>query len=207
MCSSDLLADLGLRPGLTGAAPSHVLILDRQGDAGAPVPVSARRTPPGEALHVLVAQSSSTWRVTRGLARLTEMLDDVGGALTVQYTEASDLVRQLPDLVREPALRTPWRHARGRRPDAPAAGHHAVAPFADAIVFEDSVAVLTEGRLVTIDGLGALLWDVLEMDGPLTTAALLETLTSLLGDDPQAAAHMEAALSSLRDEGLLAPEV
>ena len=201
------LADLGLRPGLTGAAPSHVLILDRQGDAGAPVPVSARRTPPGEALHVLVAQSSSTWRVTRGLARLTEMLDDVGGALTVRYTEASDLVRQLPDLVREPALRTPWRHARGRRPDAPAAGHHAVAPFADAIVFEDSVAVLTEGRLVTIDGLGALLWDVLEMDGPLTTAALLETLTSLLGDDPQAAAHMEAALSSLRDEGLLAPEV
>lgn len=201
------LADLGLRPGLTGAAPSHVLILDRQGDAGAPVPVSARRTPPGEALHVLVAQSSSTWRVTRGLARLMEMLDDVGGALTVRYTEASDLVRQLPDLVREPALRTPWRHARGRRPDAPAAGHHAVAPFADAIVFEDSVAVLTEGRLVTIDGLGALLWDVLEMDGPLTTAALLETLTSLLGDDPQAAAHMEAALSSLRDEGLLAPEV
>lgn len=201
------LADLGLRPGLTGAAPSHVLILDRQGDAGAPVPVSARRTPPGEALHVLVAQSSSTWRVTRGLARLTEMLDDVGGALTVRYTEASDLVRQLPDLVREPALRTPWRHARGRRPDAPAAGHHAVASFADAIVFEDSVAVLTEGRLVTIDGLGALLWDVLEMDGPLTTAALLETLTSLLGDDPQAAAHMEAALSSLRDEGLLAPEV
>ena len=201
------LADLGLRPGLTGAAPSHVLILDRQGDAGAPVPVSARRTPPGEALHVLVAQSSSTWRVTRGLARLTEILDDVGGALTVRYTEASDLVRQLPDLVREPALRTPWRHARGRRPDAPAAGHHAVAPFADAIVFEDSVAVLTEGRLVTIDGLGALLWDVLEMDGPLTTAALLETLTSLLGDDPQAAAHMEAALSSLRDEGLLAPEV
>ena len=201
------LADLGLRPGLTGAAPSHVLILDRQGDAGAPVPVSARRTPPGEALHVLVAQSSSTWRVTRGLARLMEMLDDVGGALTVRYTEASDLVRQLPDLVREPALRTPWRHARGRRPDAPAAGHHAVAPFADAIVFEDSVAVLTEGRLVTIDGLGALLWDVLEMDGPLTTAALLETLTSLLDDDPQAAAHMEAALSSLRDEGLLAPEV
>ena len=82
-----------------------------------------------------------------------------------------------------------------------------MAPFADAIVFEDSVAVLTEGRLVTIDGLGALLWDVLEMDGPLTTAALLETLTSLLDDDPQAAAHMEAALSSLRDEGLLAPEV
>ena len=201
------LAELGVRPGLTGAAPSHVLLLDQQGDAGAPVPVSARRTPPGEALHVLVAQSSSTWRVTRGLARLTEMLDDVGGALTVRYTEASDLVRQLPDLVREPALRTPWRHARGRRPDAPAAGHHAVAPFADAIVFEDSVAVLTEGRLVTIDGLGALLWDVLEMDGPLTTAALLETLTSLLGDDPQAAAHMEAALSSLRDEGLLAPEV
>jgi len=68
-------------------------------------------------------------------------------------------------------------------------------------VFEDSVAILTEGRLVTVDGLGALLWDVIEMDGPCTTATLLETLTSLLGDDPQAATHLETALSSLRDGG------
>lgn len=156
---------------------------------------------------MLVAQSSSTWRVTRGLARLTEMLDDVGGALTVRYSEASDLVRALPDLVREPAHRAPWRHARGRSPEAPAAGHHDVAPFADAIVFEDSVAILTEGRRVTVDGLGALLWDVIAMDGPCTTATLLETLTSLLGDDPQAATHLETALSSLRDGGLLVSEV
>jgi hypothetical protein len=93
----------------------------------------------------------------------------------------------------------------GRSPEAPPPGHHGLAEFADAVVFEDSVAVLREGQLVTARGLGALLWDILEADGPCTSAMLLDELIPLLGDDPRAAEHLEAALAPLRDEGLLAP--
>ena len=212
------LARLGLRSGTLAAAPAHVLLLDRQeaasDDSGAQTDdsgarsgdvVTAQRVPHVQALHTLVAQSSSTWRVDGGLARLTEMLDDVGGALAVRYAEAVDLAARLPEVVDQPRLQASWRHVPGRTPEAPPPGHHGLAAFADAVVFEDSVAVLREGQLVTARGLGALLWDILEADGPCTSAMLLDELIPLLGDDPRAAEHLEAALAPLRDEGLLAP--
>lgn len=231
------LSELTLEPGLDGAAPSHVLLLDRQpavedaagedaagggtsgedsaggdtaggdtagrGSAGAPA-VTAERTPTVEALHTLSAQSSSTWRVDKGLARLMLLLDRCGGALTVRYREAADLVEQLPDLVTVPAHRPEWRHVPGRDSASPGPGEYAITTFSDAVALAESFVVLRKGALVSTQGLGALVWDILELSGPLTREALLAEIIDVLGENPQAEELLDSALTSLLEERLIA---
>ncbi|GAA4508834.1 hypothetical protein [Brevibacterium yomogidense] len=205
------LSALTLEPGLHGTAPSHVLLLDRQpadersagGGSSAGPPVTAERTPTVEAVHTLSAQSSSTWRVDNGLARLMLLLDHCGGALTVRYREATDLVAQLPDLVTIPAHHPEWRHVPGRGSAAPGPGEYAITTFSDAVALAESFVVLRKGTLVSTQGLGALVWDILELSGPLTREALLAEIIDVLGENPQADELLDSALTSLLDERLI----
>lgn len=165
---------------------------------------TATRTPVLDALHVLSAQSSSTWLVDDGLAALVRILEGCGGALTVRYREANDLASALTTITRTPPQRIDWRHIPGRTVDAPPPGLYAVTSFCDAVAVVEGVAVLRKGALVSTQGLGSLIWDTLELNGPLSHDELLMELVAILGSDPRAPQLLDEAIDYLREENLIA---
>lgn len=196
---SDGAGSDGAGPGGAGAQDATA-----RGEGASAGAVTAERTSPVEALHTLSAQSSSTWLVDGGLSRLMQLLDHCGGALTVRYREATALVEQLPQLVDLPPHCPDWRHVPGRTSAAPGPGEYAVTTFSDAIALAESFVVLRRGTLVSTQGLGALVWDILELSGPLTRDALLEEIIEVLGVNDQAEELLDNALTSLLKEQLIA---
>ncbi|MDY6051301.1 MAG: hypothetical protein SPI83_02680 [Rothia sp. (in: high G+C Gram-positive bacteria)] len=76
---------------------SHLVILDR--DKTGQAPVSWERLPLDEALFAIVLQSSGVQQMPRGLEELARLLNRVGGAIKLTYSEISDTVPFFEELL------------------------------------------------------------------------------------------------------------
>ncbi|MFC0674724.1 hypothetical protein [Brachybacterium hainanense] len=191
------LAALGLRAGTGSAAPGTVVLLDRVRDGEA----SLSRVPLAEALLAIIEQSSSLWRVPGGLASLARLLLGAGGALRVRYREAAELPALLahpPAAAREDVEEIP---ARSITTAAPPAGTADLTPYVQALAVEDGVVVLREGRAAHLTGLGSLLWEELQADGPLGPAELERRIVEGAGEHPDSARLIAEALDALVEAG------
>lgn len=207
--------DLGLTVGERAERPAAVVLLDRveaseaaamkdrstscetAGDLMAVGPDaradvrslgSVRRLRLAEALPRLVSQSSSVWTVPSPLSRLAVLLESVGGALELRYTEAADVQALLADA--PPPLDEPWEAVAPRAVGEAATGtpvagagradsedgadgtRWEAAPFVEALLVEQGLLVLREGELLSISGGPALLWLDLATSGPATALTL-----------------------------------
>ena len=230
--SDHTLASQGLTAGKSTAAPDHVLLLHRLheeiADATA-APAQLRRLTLGEALPRIIAESSSMWRVPHPLERLARLLEKTGGALEATYREAEqlgELLEHVPPPHREAwTVIDPAPEASEARPDtgdmaaqdvAPVAPAHAepradapeqlltIAPFTQALATEDGVLVLSEESFTRMQGISALIWDILRADGPMDTAALEAAVLAELGPHPEASQLVAATLEEMRGASVLA---
>lgn len=205
------LPDLGLHP-VPGppapstsaqdaaSAPSMVVLLDRIREDEDGERSRAVRVPLPEALVRIVPQTSSLWMLPGGLSALAALLETTGGALEVRYREASELEELLRGA--PPGASGEATEIEGRDgPDAVEDGQVAIAPFRQALAVEAGVFVLGRSEAVHLSGLAALVWDLLQDSGTLTRAELEEQIVQELGEHPESAALLDAALAELLDRG------
>lgn len=193
----------------------HALaVLDRVREPSERITATASRLSLLDALELIIPQTSSLAQLDRGLVQLAGLLDQLGGAVRLHYSEAEDLlplVKELLDAPNIPALdRRIWRPADpslltpvpGPEVSEVPAGLYRRSPLSDALVVEEgtSLAVLQETSYHVVSGLGPVLWELLadwvsEED---LVGSLLQT-----GDAPaDAADRIHGALTALCYEGL-----
>lgn len=91
-------------------------------------------------------------------------------------------------------------------PDIPAERVWRLAPFHEALWSEGEFAVLTactEPQVVRLTGVSTTVWDLLFSSGPLSTAAIVESVVALMGEHPDADERVCAALASCAEHGVL----
>lgn len=198
------LREVDLQPAWDGAAPSMVVLLERErsGEALRTSDPSVRRLPLAEALIHLIPQTSSLWRVPDGLSRLATLLTSTGGALAVRYREAEELAGLLGDAPAPSAETfTPIPRAE-QQLDLPA-GMYGVAPYAHALALESGIFVLTEREGVYLPGIAGIAWDALRRHGCLAPDGLERQIIHELGEHPQSSRFVRAALGDLVSRGLV----
>lgn len=221
-----LLGDAGVRPkhqvgpdglGLGPTVPGTVrcvAVLDRVRDATEAVPARAEPLPLLGALQLLVPQTSSLSQLPRGLVTLCGVLDRVGGAHRLVYTEAEGLRPVLEELLDAPAepVNPTWEPleetelaaSSGTANDATGATDGLLWRSAvdDGIITDDGVLVLLAGdRLIVLKGLGPALWFLL--DEPCTPDQLLAALDKQGPVPADAERHIRAALTTLAEHSLV----
>lgn len=203
------LADLGLVPGRSGGPVDHVLLLDRERserDGAVAAPSSSlTRVPLDAAVVELIAQSSSVSELTGPLDALARLLGRAGGALRARYTESADLAGLLTDL---PApLHEEWETIDPDPDPAPlpegadAPDHWVLAPFRQALATEQATVVLLEGLVLRLDGLGELIWHLLQESGPLSADEIERQVSARIGEHPQGSDIVAASLEELARSG------
>ncbi|MCS6711613.1 hypothetical protein JSY14_06070 [Brachybacterium sp. EF45031] len=225
------LADLDLRLADEIGAPSQVVLLSRRRDRNAPPrpgrPGSAalggrplpedlpeedtvRRVPLVQALPRIIEQSSSAWRVPDPLGTLCRLLQSVGGALEVVYSESehlSRLLEQAPAPLVEEVELVDGQSAEDLPPLAagPAEGERLlhICPFTQALFVEDALLVLARGKVSTVTGLGAALWSLLQESGPATEDQLDARLVAQIGAHPRSREFVDSAVADLLAAGLV----
>ncbi len=204
------LPSLGLTPGFAASAPSHLLLLARDRREDPSVEPHLLRLPMSRAIPRIIEQSSSMWRLPNPLGTLARLLETVGGALEVHYCEAE----QVPALLENPpeplheqyAVVTPQGEQRANGDGTVASrglGTLRVTPFVQALICPDGLVVLKEASVVRLDGLGALIWDLLQGDGPMTREELLQALRREMGPHPEDEKLLDQSVRSLITESLL----
>lgn len=206
--------DLGLRALPEGPLRvGRVVLLDRRRD---PLPARLRAVTRADALAALAPHCSALAALPRPLHTLSRVLDETGGALRVEYHEASDLISLLTEMDAAPSAPVPTDRRDGRADDADrlvlrvdpdaTAPRLERAPTVDWLpVDAERLAVLTAkpdgaGTLRILAGLAPLLWE----HAPGTTvASLVRAAVDAIGD-PAAEAGVRGILDELVDAGLLA---
>ncbi|MFC9917124.1 hypothetical protein [Agromyces binzhouensis] len=142
------------------AAPlrlSALVLLDRQPDVSEPV---LTRVPVIDAIAELVPQLSYVTDLEAPLQRLAALGDAVGGVWRVTYGEASSVVPMVPELLSaSPSAVDSWT------PLAPVEAKARIGttefrwgPVSDAIAADGSVAVMSDGVLRVLAGIGPSIW-------------------------------------------------
>ncbi|MDX2341090.1 hypothetical protein NJC10_05325 [Micrococcus sp. M4NT] len=231
-----LLGDAGVRPkhqvgpdglGLGPTVPGtvrRVAVLDRVRDATEAVPARAEPLPLLEALQLLVPQTSSLSQLPRGLVTLCGVLDRVGGAHRLVYTEAEGLRPVLDRLLADAPVRLDrsWdpleddELAPSSEPTSPTSPTEAGEPSTDPrrirrrgaddgiLTADHTLVLLHDTELVMLAGLGPAIWFLLTE--PLTPEEILDRLSSNGPVPPDAADRVEAAVAQLSEQGLLRAE-
>lgn len=199
--------DLGLQQPAGPVRLSAIAMLDRRPDATGP-----RIEDMGliEALVALAPQTSALAALPRGLVTLCHALDLLGGARRVVYREAYDLDRPVQQLLNEERVPSPpiWtplpvEHLipsaltdTGRTPRVRRRGADCGID-----VHDGRWVVLTDERLVVLEGLGVAIWCLLEE--PRTVPELWEALTARSDPPADGLRLLAAALDALGEEGLV----
>ena len=206
--------ELGLLPAPQDLTLHALTVLDRVREPSERIPATASRLSLLDALELIIPQTSSLAQLDRGLVQLADLLDQLGGAVRLHYSEADDLlplVRELLDAPDIPVLDGRcWRAADpsqltpapGPEGSEVPAGLYRRSPLSDALVVQEgtSLAVLQETSYHVVSGLGPVLWDLLadwvsEED---LIGSLLQT-----GDAPaDAADRIHGALTAMCCQGL-----
>ncbi|WP_087485816.1 hypothetical protein [Brachybacterium massiliense] len=192
------LPALGISPEAVAPAPSVVLVLDRVRNGSAPRDeVSLSRLPLRESLPLIVGQSSSQWKLERPLSSLAELLEGCGGALAARYVEADLLHAALAGGVPDP-LRETWHSLEFEEPTQRASPREvSLARFSEALALDSEILVLRPGGLVILEGVAALVWDLLREEGAMTHESLWRRMVSELGEDAQSRVILAQALDGL----------
>lgn len=206
--SDEALPQAGLTPA-TGPVPlAGIVELVRDRDASDAADASGtsddgvrlERLDLAEALRVLAPQTSSLAAMDGPLDLLAALLDTVGGLHRVTYRDVGDAEALLWQVLDADAVRTPRDHLPGRDSVGTLLE---VAPFADALVLDDSTMVLDAQGVRDVTGFGAVVWETLAESGPLTTDGLRTRLEERIGAHPEAGALIDSALRELADAGLV----
>ena len=193
--------DAGMKPAPEELRLAALVLLDRDADAlqggVTPVPVT-------EALGELVSQTSSLARLPRPLQTLLGIMAETGGVRRLRYADGADLVALMPAVLTTTGAVPEWTPAAPGpvRHDAPA-GTIVRTEFADAVWIGETLAVLTEGRLHVLEGIGPRLWE--SADG-VSLAELADAVVSGHGEAPHgvdAAASVADAVDQLVEAGVL----
>ncbi|WP_052226367.1 hypothetical protein [Microbacterium mangrovi] len=192
-------------PGAAGlrdlpAAPlrlAALVLLDRQGDIGTP---RIEPVPFDRALLELVPQMSYLGDFAHPLQTLAGLVQAVGGVRRVTYSEASDLVSVMDELLAPTGEPAAWR------PALPVRGGTAQSPsgdVTDAVEADGIVAVYARGRVHILAGIAPAVWQGLEAG--LDRRAIVEHVVEQHGRPPvgEATELVDAAIVELTREGLL----
>lgn len=192
-------ASLGMRV----AAPDDesfrlcaVLVLNRVKDKH--VEPVLERLPLGEALVQVVGQSSGTQMQDRGLVRIAELLNAVGGALKLTYSEVDETLPLVQAVLT-------GKHGIPEAPESvefvPAAegadvpeGYLARAKGSEGLIAGERVLISTQGRLAEVS---IFAWDCWEqLAEPKSLDDLYEVLVELYGEVPRP--EFEAMVEQLK---------
>lgn len=194
----------------------EVLLPGELASAADPVAEGVHPVPLADAVVHLVEQSSSVWELPDPLGTLARVIIGAGGAVRAVYREAESL----PEMIRDslgagagadtgsgamsggepggpPGGEEPWETVPGEAERAPAPGQVASAAFTQGLCTRTGTVVLTEGGVARLDGLTALVWDVLLEIGPTAPAVLVGALEEQLGAHPDGEALTLQALEEL----------
>lgn len=194
--------DLGL---LEAAGPAHLhrIVLLRRGHG----PARLTRLPAPLAIVEIVEQTSSLVLLEHPIERLARTLDACGGAWTLHYSEIRDWIDPLVDLLDRAPAPPPARlhHPPVPGPASPPGGAWRRSDWADAVQYDDQLVLQVGDSVQVLAGIGVVAW--LALATPLTTDALVAGVQDVLGEHPDAAALVGAALDELAGRGLLVAPV
>lgn len=215
----------GLSPIASASAPDHLVLLRRRTAADAtdlgrgeapevaeapeapeahevPDAASLRRVPLADAILRIVEQSSSLWKLEDGLGVLARLLARTSGALEAVYTDAEELADLLASP--PPPLAEEWTslgHVAAQSPQSE--DQHAILELEGALLTDSGSVLLRAGRVLQIQGIAELAWDILREEGPMTGPEIQARIVQEAGDHPEAADRIAAALASLLAESII----
>jgi hypothetical protein len=205
-------AELGLVPAPEALRPAALLFLDRQ---GSPTPPVLTEVPTGEALAQLGGQTSFLGSLDRPLHFLADLVHAAGGAHTVTYSNADDLVAVVEALLAEDDRPTGYG-GDPRQPTLAEAYGDAIPPrtpedtpigcrsFTD-FHLEDGVgSVMVDDRVTVLSPMATRILTLLG-DGTATAKPLTEALLAEFGD-PDAGDPLllvDGLIADLIDAGLV----
>ena len=177
--------------GLKVAAPDrtftleHLVILDR--DKSGQAPVSWERLPLDDALFTIVLQSSGVQQMPQGLGELARLLNRVGGAIKLTYSEITETLPFFRDLLAGrlgiPPLTPDFDYLCAPEPVTGGTSSGKLyqrAPGTEGLAIGDSFLLTTSGRLSRISIIGWDIWSFLET--PRRADDIYEAMIELYGD-------------------------
>ncbi|MET4589377.1 ATP-binding protein [Arthrobacter sp. 754] len=151
---------LGLQPAPAQPFIRSIVLLDRV-EAGH-VPPTLTKVPLADAVLALIPDSSSQGEIAEPLQSLCRLIDSVGGAWKMTYSEAADLPEALAPLFRkQPWSEREWEAA-ATGPEEPGSipeGHLRRAAPKDAITINGDLLLMLEDQIVRLGGIGPAIWD------------------------------------------------
>ncbi|WP_326503638.1 hypothetical protein [Rothia nasimurium] len=177
--------------GLKVAAPdstytlSHLVVLDR--DKTGQAPVSWERLPLDDALFTIVLQSSGVQQMPQGLGELARLLNRVGGAIKLTYSEITETLPFFRDLLAGrlglPPLTPDFDYLCAPEPVTGGTSGDKLyqrTPGTEGLAIGDSFLLTTSGRLSRISIIGWDIWSCLET--PRRADEIYEAMIELYGD-------------------------
>lgn len=179
--------DLGLEavdPADDSYQLEHIIILNRVETPQAP---ELSRIPLDKALFRLVAQSSGVQRSSTGLGDLTQLINEVGGILMLTYSEVSETVNLLEDVLGErycvPREYVEFEHQRSQRRGSirwtPGQRELVRSAETEGLTFENRYYLTTGGRLSEVSVVAWDLWCTAE--APMSPDSLFEQMSQMYG--------------------------
>lgn len=180
--------------GLTVAQPeqsfvlSHLVVLNR--DKTGQEPLTWERLPLTEALFTIVEQSSGVQKMPRGLAQLADLINRVGGAIKLTYSEISQALPFFESLLAGELELAPRCDDYVYRETDPALGNSGAelcryrrGRGTSGLESNDDFLLATEGKLTRISVIG---WDIWEaLASPLDAEELYASMQELYGRVPR----------------------
>ena len=195
---------LGLREVSGTAYLEAVVVLER--DPRRDLPELAP-LPLVDAVLAVLAQTSSQPLLERPLHRLAELASRSGGPWVLRYTEISNCVDLVRDLLedRERPTREPWTSTPAPATAAPPPrGKVARAPWRDALHGEGGTVVLVGEDVVRLGAVGEVVWRAAAAEG-LDVSGAIRAVVDALGEHPDAERIVRDGIHEMARTGVLLP--
>lgn len=183
---------------------SHLVVLDR--DKAGKASLSWERMSLSEALFTVVEQSSGVQKMPRGLAQLADLVNAVGGAIRLTYSEIADTLPFFQSLLSGQLELAPRHDDYTYAETDPetlnlGSGAHLYRRGKRTSGFEsnDDFLLATDGQLTRISVIG---WDIWQALGsPLSSDYLYAAMQELYGPVPRP--DFEAVIAGMVDAGII----
>lgn len=180
---------------------SSIVLLNRKPEAA--VTPSLSRLPLTDALTQVIGQSSGTQLQERGLPKMADLLNSVGGAHQLTYTDINDALPLLQGLLQgtdpTPQQRENYTYTPAQNSDFTSSNTLHRALNSDGLTIGDRTLIASQGTLTEVS---IFAWDCWEQTGPGTTPdTLYQTLQELYGEIPRD--QFDTNLEALKAAGIL----